>query len=217
MPQKNTAKRFWDDRKSILLTRLVTGGVFIACILIALAGPAIVDWLITRGRVAVTGPAVRGVMLGLGYVLAALALWMLWQLERLLARLGQGAVFVPANVQALRRIAWCCALAAVICVPAGAALLCTDRILYVLCFLGLLNQKRPVMRPSSSQSMSMAAGCLGRPGIVMSAPQMTTTKPAPADRRTSRTLSGKSSGAPSRPASSLNEYCVLAMQTGNLP
>lgn len=122
VPQKNTAKRFWDDRKSILLTRLVTGGVFIACILIALAGPAIVDWLITRGRVAVTGPAVRGVMLGLGYVLAALALWMLWQLERLLARLGQGAVFVPANVQALRRIAWCCALAAVICVPAGAAL-----------------------------------------------------------------------------------------------
>lgn len=122
MPQKITVKRFWDDRKSILLTRLVTGGVFIACILIALAGPAIVDWLIARGRVAVTGPAVRGVMLGLGYVLAALALWMLWQLERLLARLGQGAVFVPANVQALRRIAWCCALAAVICVPAGAAL-----------------------------------------------------------------------------------------------
>ena len=78
--------------------------------------------LIARGRVAATGPAVRGVMLGLGYVLAALALWMLWQLERLLARLGQGAVFVPANVQALRRIAWCCALAAVICVPAGAAL-----------------------------------------------------------------------------------------------
>ena len=73
-------KPFWDDRKSIQLTRIVTVAVFAACIVIAFLGPGIVDWLISRGRVAVQGPAVRWVMLGLGYPLAALALWMLYNL-----------------------------------------------------------------------------------------------------------------------------------------
>lgn len=119
-PQKRPG--FWDDQKSIALTRLVTGIVFAGCIVAALCGPAMVDWLIARGRVAIQGAAVRWVMLGLGYLLAALALWMLYSLMRFLTRLQRGQVFVPANVAALRRIAWCCALAAVICVPSGAAL-----------------------------------------------------------------------------------------------
>ena len=50
----------------------------------------------------------------------------------------------------------------------------------------------------------------------MMAPQMTTTKPAPADRRTSRTFSSNPVGAASSLASSLKEYWVLAMHTGSL-
>ena len=121
-PAENKPPKFWDERKSILLTRAVTVGVFLICVLVTLGGPGIVDWLIARGRIALSGPAVRWVMLGLGYLLAVLALWMLWQLFCLLGRLQKGAVFVGENVRALRRIAWCCALAAAICVPAGAAL-----------------------------------------------------------------------------------------------
>ena len=79
------------------------------------------------------------------------------------------------------------------------------------------NQNRPVIFPCTSTSMSMAAGCLGRPGIVMMLPQTTTTKPAPALKRTSRTFSVWPSGAPVSLALSLKEYCVLAMQTGSLP
>ena len=45
------------------------------------------------------------------------------------------------------------------------------------------NQNRPVIFPCTSTSMSMAAG------IVMMLPQTTTTKPAPALKRTSRTFS----------------------------
>lgn len=115
-------KSFWDDRKSITLTRVVTVGVFAVCVVVAACGPSIVDWLIARGRIALHGPAVRWIMLGLGYLLAVLALWMLYNLFRFLTRLSRGQVFVPATVQALRRIAWCCALAAVICIPAGAVL-----------------------------------------------------------------------------------------------
>ncbi len=44
-------------------------------------------------------------------------------------------------------------------------------------------QNRPLMTPFSSTSMPSAAGFLGRPGIVMILPITTTTKPAPAERR----------------------------------
>lgn len=43
--------------------------------------------------------------------------------------------------------------------------------------------------PSSARSIRVAAGRVGRPGMVIMSPQITTTKPAPADSRTSRTRS----------------------------
>ena len=99
MPNSSAPRRpLWDEHRSIVLTRLVTVGVFAVCV------------------------AVRWVMLGLGYLLAALALWMLFNLFRLLGRVEKGAVFVAENVRSLRRIALCCALAALICIPAGAVL-----------------------------------------------------------------------------------------------
>ena len=49
-------------------------------------------------------------------------------------------------------------------------------------------QLRPTTRPSSSTSMRCAAGTLGRPGIVMISPVTSTTNPAPAASRTSRTV-----------------------------
>ena len=62
--------------------------------------------------------------------------------------------------------------------------------------------------------MLSAAGRRGRPGMVITSPQIATTKPAPADSRTSRTGSTWPVGAPSAVGSALKEYCVLAMQTG---
>ena len=53
--------------------------------------------------------------------------------------------------------------------------------------------------------------------MVMMLPQMTTTKPAPAARRTSRTSIVKPVGAPVSLALSLKLYWVLAMQTGRSP
>ena len=53
--------------------------------------------------------------------------------------------------------------------------------------------------------------------MVMIEPVSATTKPAPADTFTWRTVMVKSRGAPSLVASSENEYWVLAMHTGMLP
>ncbi len=47
------------------------------------------------------------------------------------------------------------------------------------------NQNRPTTRPST-QSILCAAGCLGKPGMVITSPQIITTNSAPAASRTSR-------------------------------
>ena len=66
-------------------------------------------------------------------------------------------------------------------------------------------------------SIESAAGTFGRPGMVMISPQMATMKPAPAERRTSRTGMVWPVGAPRWLGSVVNEYCVLAIHTGSLP
>ena len=58
-------------------------------------------------------------LLVLGYACAVLAIGMLISLYKFLRRIEKGEVFVPENVTALRRISWCCAGAAVVCLPAG--------------------------------------------------------------------------------------------------
>ena len=64
-------------------------------------------------------PASGPVLLGMGYVCAVLAFVMLVSLYKFLRRIEAGAVFVSANVTALRRISWCCAGAAVVCLAAA--------------------------------------------------------------------------------------------------
>ncbi len=79
------------------------------------------------------------------------------------------------------------------------------------------SQNKPWISPSASTRIDSAAGTRGRPGIVLIAPQMATTKPAPADSRTSRTDTMCPVGAPSSAGSVEKLYCVLAIQTGRCP
>ena len=53
--------------------------------------------------------------------------------------------------------------------------------------------------------------------MVSTSPVRATTKPAPAQRRISRTVMRNCSGAPSFFGSSLKLYWVLAMHTGSAP
>ncbi len=67
------------------------------------------------------------------------------------------------------------------------------------------------------EAICSAAGTRGRPGMLMISPAIATTKPAPADRRTSRIGSVCPVGAPRSSGSAAKLYCVLAIQTGSLP
>lgn len=112
----------WDDRKSITLTRYVVVLAILAGAVAVLCGPWLVTWLMDTRHLRASGPAVGAALLVLGYLCAALAFWMLYNLYRFLHRLEQGQVFVPQTVQALRRISWCCVGAALLCLPAGVLL-----------------------------------------------------------------------------------------------
>lgn len=108
----------WDDAKSIALSKVSTLAMGVICVVMLFCGPQLVGWAMRD--YAGPDPAVpRALLLAIGYVCGALALVTLWQLYRLLGRIGRGAVFVRANVTALRRISWCCAGAAVLCLPVG--------------------------------------------------------------------------------------------------
>src|SRR5437660_6178891 len=78
-------------------------------------------------------------------------------------------------------------------------------------------QNSPTIRPSAPTSIESAAGTLGSPGMVMISPQIATTNSAPAESRTSRTVTVWPSGAPLTSGLVEKLYWVLAMQIGRLP
>ena len=105
----------WSDQKSIILTRAVVAGTIAGCGIMTVSGPWLTRWMVSAHALP---PASGPVLLGMGYVCAVLAFVMLVSLYKFLRRIEAGAVFVPANVTALRRISWCCAGAAVLCLAA---------------------------------------------------------------------------------------------------
>ena len=110
--------KFWDDEKSITLTRCVVVAALIGSIAMTLGGPWVTAWFIAvAGLRPSTG--LTATLLVLGYACAALAIGMLVSLYKFLRRIEKGEVFVPENVAALRRISWCCAGAAVVCLAAA--------------------------------------------------------------------------------------------------
>ena len=110
--------KFWDDEKSITLTRCVVVAALIGSIAMTLGGPWVTAWFIAAAGLR-PSTGLTATLLVLGYACAALAIGMLVSLYKFLRRIEKGEVFVPENVAALRRISWCCAGAAVVCLAAA--------------------------------------------------------------------------------------------------
>ena len=93
--------KFWDDEKSITLTRCVVVAALIGSIAMTLGGPWVTAWFIAvAGLRPSTG--LTATLLVLGYACAALAIGMLVSLYKFLRRIEKGEVFVPGR----RCFAW---------------------------------------------------------------------------------------------------------------
>ena len=102
----------WSDQKSVLLSQI--GVLFFAGVLLVVAFSAhwLVRWLIDFSRADLQGTEVLFfVTIYIGFVPAAV---LLYSLFRLLRRVAAKQMFLPENVEHLRRISWSCFLGAAV-------------------------------------------------------------------------------------------------------
>ena len=112
----------WNHNRSLMLSRIAMG-VFSALLVALVFGALpltqfllrIIDAPIARGQQAL---AVTLFLLT-EYASVLPAGLLLFELNGLLQRIGNGAVFEPRNETALRRISWCCIFEAVVCVASA--------------------------------------------------------------------------------------------------
>ena len=97
------------------------------------------------------------------------------------------------------------------CVDAGAATAAAERLVTAEGVKGIMGAD------CSGVTGAVLTNVAVPNGMVMISPQITTTKPAPALSRTSRTGTECPVGAPRRVGSVEKEYCVFAMQIGSFP
>lgn len=109
----------WNKDKSLLLSRIAVGVFMIIAALWIVAAPTLTKLFLDFSRASMHGMTRQQTLLcflATQYLSLPVAGVLLWNLHRLLQRIGHGEVFVQNNARALRRISWCCILEAVICV-----------------------------------------------------------------------------------------------------
>lgn len=109
----------WNKDKSLLLSRIAVWiFIFLAAVSV-IAAPTLTKLFLDFSRASMGGMTRQQTLfcfLLTEYLSLLPAGTLLWNLHRLLQRIGRGEVFVRANERALRRISWCCIAEAAICV-----------------------------------------------------------------------------------------------------
>lgn len=108
----------WSSKNSIWLSRLCVVLFGVSALAILASAPWLVEALVAFSRVPLEN-RVGSLLLVTLYAGGVPALYILWQLWRLLENIQGGRVFIPRNVGLLRRISWGCAAGAVICLASG--------------------------------------------------------------------------------------------------
>ena len=102
----------WTRDKSLLLS-LICVWIFAAALLALDVG---IYWLSRSFFIVLRGkPWQYALFTTVSVYLCSVPAWMtLWSLRRLLRNLRRGAVFTEENVSLLRRVSWCCVIAAAV-------------------------------------------------------------------------------------------------------
>lgn len=105
--------KFWDDKKSILLSQICTWVLTAAAIILMVCG----QWITEGFLKLVEMPPERYFwpVLCAGYLCGIAALIMFFTLAGILGRISRQEIFTAQNVSALRRISWTCVGAMLVC------------------------------------------------------------------------------------------------------
>jgi len=106
----------WNAKKSVLLSLIFTRIVMVLVVGVAVLAPKMVEAYLEYTSKGAEG---FGLLLGTVYVCCVLALVALFSLDRLLTNIRMSHVFLEGNVRYLRRLSWCCFLAALFLLPAA--------------------------------------------------------------------------------------------------
>ena len=125
----------WNSDRSLQLSIWCTRLAMAMVVICGLLSNRIVDWYI---QVAQRPPALHQPLMITLLVCCIPAIGALLWLHRLLLNIGKGQVFIDENVTLLRRISWCCFLAAAITLISSRFYLVFLLISIAAAFMGLI-------------------------------------------------------------------------------
>ena len=102
--------------RSVRFTLFLNRAMMALVILLVFTFPALLRWYNTV-RILVQGE--NFALIAAFYACVPVVLFALWNLDRLLVNISAGQVFVTDNVRLIRRVCLCCAVVALICLPAA--------------------------------------------------------------------------------------------------
>lgn len=108
-------------------------GLIVAAMVFLL--PTVIDWYCTFR---VLTPVEQTAIIIAFYCCTVFIGVALWNIDRLLAQILKGEVFIRRNVRRIRAIGWCCGAVSLICVPASFAYMPLIFMLIVMAFLCLV-------------------------------------------------------------------------------
>ena len=108
----------WSSKSSIWLSRLCVVVFGLVALAILVSAPWLVKGFVQFSRAGLENKT-EGLLLATIYTGGVPAVYILWLLWRLLDNIRAGKVFIPQNVQLLRRISWGCIAGALICLASG--------------------------------------------------------------------------------------------------
>jgi len=102
--------------KSIFLTLWVNRIIALVVFGLLFFLPALLDWY---AAIRLLNPGQEKAIVIAFYCCAAVILYALWCMEKLLKHILSYKVFTPENVSLIQKVCFCCGLVGLICLPAG--------------------------------------------------------------------------------------------------
>ncbi len=126
----------WDNKKSVLLSRICVVIFMITSILGLLFGNQLIDWFMSFSRADILGKKMYFILTC--YSCAIFVIITLYQLNLLLKNMYQDIVFSNKNVLAIRICSWCCFIISSICIFSTFYYFPFFIVFIVMAFIGLI-------------------------------------------------------------------------------